>query len=530
MVEPPGLFRRVVKALVPLRVRTKVRLALGRINWWFTASLLGVARLAGIGGSEKIPFTAPVPRARPANYRYLHERNVQAMRALNDVDIRGCIEAAIPGATLSCSDEEIEKLHIKEAACHYLAVALLQGLGRLDEAIYWWRERRRIFSALARHYVRRDRVEHDPEHLIFDDFWTSHIGHTAMLGLYVKRNLLEGRPYRRLSLLRKPEPNPGNRCLVDHWQPYFRLADHVLELSISPDYSHYLAKNIFIDERLTGPETYFWQVYAEISRAWEEAKGGSLLELSKEEQRRGEETLAAMGIPRGAWYVCLHVRSSGFKSTHEGLHDTLNAAIASYDLAIDAIVRRGGWVIRMGNTSMPPLPERHGVVDYAHGQHRSDWMDVFLCATCRFYVGTSSGLAYVPNLFSTPCVFTNWFPTGTRPLNGTDIFIPKMHRYDRRDEFAPFAESLAPPLGHIHDKSGLTALGVSLSENSREDLRDVVDEMLDRLEGTPAYTPEDDALRARFDAVAMSARSFGNAQIGRDFIRKYRGLLPNGAA
>src|SRR6185503_11316602 len=281
---------------------------------------LRLVRLVGIGATETIPFIAPSPHTAPsANVRHLRNLNTQAVRALNNVDIPGCIRAAIPGATLSCSDAEIDKLHVKEVACHYLAVALLQGLGRLDEAIFWWRERRRVFAALARYYVRRDRVEHDPTRLIFDEFWTSHIGHTAMLGLYVKRNLLEGPPYRGLTLLRAPEPNPGNRCLVDHWHPYFTLVENSMEIPLSSDYSHYLAKNIFIDERLTGPETYFWQVYAEISRAWEQAKGGSLLELSKEEVQRGEETLAAMGIPRGSWYVCLHVRSSGFKSTHEGL-------------------------------------------------------------------------------------------------------------------------------------------------------------------------------------------------------------------
>jgi len=127
-------------------------------------------------------------------------------------------------------------------------------------------------------------------------------------------------------------------------------------------------------------------------------------------------------------------------------------------------------------------------------------------------------------------VFTNWFPTGTRPLNSTDLFIPKMHRYDQRGEFAPFAESLAPPLGHIHVKSTLATLGVSLCENSREELRDVVTEMMDRLDGRHVCTAEDQALRARFDAVATGARSFGNAQIGRDFIRKYRGLLPDARA
>jgi len=55
-------------------------------------------------------------------------------------------------------------------------------------------------------------------------------------------------------------------------------------------------------------------------------------------------------------------------------------------------------------------------------------------------------------------------------------------------------------------------------------------EMLDRLEAKAAYTAEDKHLQSRFDAVATNSRSFGNARIGRDFIRKYRRLLPSGDA
>jgi hypothetical protein len=124
-------------------------------------------------------------------------------------------------------------------------------------------------------------------------------------------------------------------------------------------------------------------------------------------------------------------------------------------------------------------------------------------------------------------VFTNWFPTGARPLNSSDIFIPKLHWYDEQDEFVPFAESLAPPLGHIHANPTLRALGVSLKDNTREDLRDAVVEKLDRLEAKATYTAEDNHLQTHFDAVAINSRSFGNARIGRDFIRKYRSLLPS---
>jgi len=488
--------------------------------------------MMGVWRAEDVPFPPVNPRTRRARTAIsnddLRRLNERAIIALNNVDIAACIRNAMPVATVACADEEFEKLQIKEEACLYLGVALLQGLGRLDDAVLWWREQRRLAAAIARHCLRQQYFVHDPRNLYFDQFWSGHVGHTALLGIYVKRNLLEGQPYRTLTLLRMPKGNHGNPCLVDHWQEYFTLAESPADLPGSSGFLRYGSKYLYLDERLIGPETYFWQAYAEISREWEQAGGGALLELSKHEIQRGQQTLIAMGIPRGAWYVCLHVRSEGFKPMHEGLQHTLNADIKTYDLAIDAIVKRGGWVVRMGDPSMPKLPATKGVVDYAHSRHKTDWMDIFLCGTCRFYVGTSSGLAYVPNLFAVPGVFTNWFPTGTRPLNSSDIFIPKLHWYDEQNDFVPFAESLAPPLGHIHANPTLRTLRVSLKDNTREDLRDVVVEMLDRLEDKAAYTAEDKHLQARFDAVAANSRSFGNARVGRDFIRKYGRLLPSG--
>jgi putative glycosyltransferase (TIGR04372 family) len=515
-----------------MSLKTIGKMLLARTIGVLAPYLLRLARVLDIWSFEAVPFGTASLRARRTRTTLskdtLRRLNRRAVEALNEVDIAGCIRDAMPGATMPCTDEEIEKLEIKELACLYLGIALLQGLGRLDEAVFWWREHKRIIAAIVRHHLGQPVLAGEIQDSIFDQFWLSHVGHTALLGIHVKKNLLEGKPYRRLALLRTLDSTRGNDYLINHWEQYFTLLENPDDLPSLFPYSRYFSKQLYLEERLAGPDTYFWRAYTEISRAWEQAGGGPLLELSNGEIHRGKQALAAMGVPGGAWYVCLHVRSSGFKPLHEALQDTLNADIATYDLAIDAIVARGGWVIRMGDPSMPALPARNGVVDYAHSPQKADWMDIFLCGTCWFYAGTSSGLAYVPNLFEIPCVFTNWFPTGTRPLNGTDIFIPKLHWYDKDNDFVPFAESLAPPLGHIHARPTLRDLGVSLKDNTPEDLRDVVIEMMDRLEAKAVYTASDRNLLARFETVATQSRSFGNARIGREFIRKYRRLLPSG--
>jgi len=61
--------------------------------------------------------------------------------------------------------------------------------------------------------------------------------------------------------------------------------------------------------------------------------------------------------------------------------------------------------------------------------------------------------------------------------------------------------------------------------NTPEEIREVVSEMLDRLDGNLSYTEADEALQSAFDAVAETNLSIGNARAGRDFLRRNSRLL-----
>ena len=70
-------------------------------------------------------------------------------------------------------------------------------------------------------------------------------------------------------------------------------------------------------------------------------------------------------------------------------------------------------------------------------------------------------------------------------------------------------------------------------ENTSEEIKDVVMEMLERFNGTLQYSEEDDDLQERFKSLAASSGElYGdkditvNARIGRNFLRKYAALLP----
>jgi putative glycosyltransferase (TIGR04372 family) len=121
-------------------------------------------------------------------------------------------------------------------------------------------------------------------------------------------------------------------------------------------------------------------------------------------QALGQAVLTEMGVPTDGWFACLHVREAS--SWKEG-ESTRNSEIDTYAELIDRITAKGGWVIRMGDGSMSPLPIMHNVFDYALSHWKSPTLDLFLIASCRVYVGTHSGILDLAGLLDRPRLITN---------------------------------------------------------------------------------------------------------------------------
>ncbi len=197
--------------------------------------------------------------------------------------------------------------------------------------------------------------------------------------------------------------------------------------------------------------------------------------------------------------------------------------MAAYAKAVHAIAERGGWVVRIGHEKSPALPPLPNVIDYAHSAHRSPAADLYILGAGRFFIGTSSGPAYVPPLFGIPCVLTNWAPTGQRPFNARDLYILKTYEEPARGGSAArplkFAEFLGPPVGYA--ASSVEARSLVAVPNTPDEICEVVVEMLDRLDGQSDRGADVALLQARFDAVARASSCIGNAQVGAAFLRRH---------
>ena len=211
--------------------------------------------------------------------------------------------------------------------------------------------------------------------------------------------------------------------------------------------------------------------------------------LNEEHYEKGVNSLKAFGLPKDAWYVTFHVREPGFRGDKENREKSQafnrNSNPKNYIKAMERITKAGGWVFRMGDPTMTRLPKMNQVIDYAHSPLRSDLLDVFLLATSKFCVGTSSGPMRVAGFFGVPVILSNnilhapYYSLKTR-----DLYLPKKIKKITDNKNIKLQEMIKLPLSLYEYGYQYKNLGLYLVENSPEEIDFTVKEMMERFNGS----------------------------------------------
>jgi putative glycosyltransferase (TIGR04372 family) len=226
------------------------------------------------------------------------------------------------------------------------------------------------------------------------------------------------------------------------------------------------------------------------------------LSFTKEEERRGEEGLRALGIPEGARWVCLIARDSFYLKAKGGgvdysYHDFRDSDIQTYRAAAVALMEKGYYVIRMGAYVKDSMKLAGTLfIDYAVSNRGSDFMDVYLGAKCAFCISNGTGFDGIPMIFRRPVCFVNETPFEYLSTWMKDsLAIWKHHEKDgKRMSVAEIVESGA---GLFSKAEEYAAAGITLVENTPEEIKDVALEMLE-----PRSEPQ--ALQAFWNAYPRS--------------------------
>lgn len=350
------------------------------------------------------------------------------------------------------------------------------------------------------------------------------IGHLALeVDWFLKRRALGQYGAIWPILMLRPE-RCANAALLEIWAPHFiHVTNPVVEFLLRP-LMYFDALRIDTASCVMGLGEP--ALYPLIHREW--GNRPPVFRIPDEMAQKGEAVLEALGLPVGAWFVCVHARDGVYSPGDESVHAFRNTSIALCESAVDEIIAHGGWCVRMGEKGTPPLRERPSVINYPDTSFKSDWMDLFLCARARFFLGNTSGICIVSTIAGVPSALTNMTPYGASLGVGTnDLSIPKgLRRAD--GEPLGWSEIFTSEISEYRFLSQFERAGLISVENTPDQIRALVLEMLDTLNGDALRSPQDEALQQRFRAM-LTEKHYSYHSTSRlcgAFLREHHGLTP----
>ncbi len=257
------------------------------------------------------------------------------------------------------------------------------------------------------------------------------------------------------------------------------------------------------------------------------------LKFTNEEESNGQEQLRLLGVPAGAKFICFHARDAAYLNqifhTSSDYHNFRDSNVQNYLLAAKTMTEKGYFLIRIGAIVMEPLEVSDPmIIDYPY-RDRSEFMDIFLLANCRFFIAANSGPCAIPTIFRVPNAFINVAPfLGAHGISRTeDLFIPKKYWNVSDQRHMSLNEIFKSGSANFLRGEQYSDIGIALIENTPEEICDLVEEMELRLNGLFKANEEDDGLHQRYEKIlAKNGCEIRKLpRIGTAFLRQNRYLL-----
>ena len=316
---------------------------------------------------------------------------------------------------------------------------------------------------------------------------------------------------------------PVNQSILGYWKKYFIVIQNpVLARLLSPLCFHPLLKS---DEKYAATQGGTSSVY-EINARWGDRD--PLLKITDQDLNAGRNILMQMGLQENDWFVCVHMREGGYSPSDEHLHSFRNPSIETLLPAIQYIIDQGGKCIRMGDKTMTSVPSIDGLIDYALSPYKSDFMDVFLCSECLFFLGSNSGLFEISTVFGTPVALSNMAPITTLPRGRHDISIPMMHSKFDQNVLLSFPEIMDTEIANFRYTDNYKKAGIDLIPNTQEEILELVTEQFQKGTNSFVLSEANEVLQKKYKALFKPGHyGYGYAsKIGEKFLERYSHLLP----
>lgn len=255
------------------------------------------------------------------------------------------------------------------------------------------------------------------------------------------------------------------------------------------------------------------------------------LSFTKKEENFGMKALRKLGIAENASFICIHARDSAYlKVLHSYrdwyYHNYRDCSISNYRDVAQQLAKRGYYVVRMGRLVEKPFFLEHPkIIDYTNSCMRSDFLDIYLSARCKFFISSGSGIDEVPKIFRRPVIYVNLLPLNCYyALSSIKLFIPKKLFLKKEKRFMKFSEMMDNPYYYTQEYEKKS---IEFVENTPDEITSLAIEMDERLKGIWKITGEDEQLQQRFWSFfkASELKDKPVSRIGAEFLRQNKHLL-----
>ena len=222
--------------------------------------------------------------------------------------------------------------------------------------------------------------------------------------------------------------------------------------------------------------------------------------------------LVGLGLTQGEKYVCFNVRDEeyslsrdlgkqGQKRHDHSVQNYRNPPIENYVPAVEYLLSRDFTVLHMGASVEKRFPVTHPrFIHYAGSSFRSDFLDVFLYANCRFaFQGSGSGIDTLASMFNKPLCLTDGVPLvhqlSAPSSTSLRLLTPVLLAFEDSCRILRLSEMAGSSFSSSRDYS---AHGLRLIYNDPSDIVECLQEMIAIVEDGDGSRPEFDELQRVF--------------------------------
>lgn len=201
------------------------------------------------------------------------------------------------------------------------------------------------------------------------------------------------------------------------------------------------------------------------------------IKITNEQNLRAQDVMNDLGCS-GKGIVCVHSRSEGYSIIDDDIQSYRNTTFSNYLPSIKMLLSRGYIVVVFGQDKEKIDFTHKNLVFVCDITDGSESFQLYCLSTCEFFLGNTSGIAFVASIFGKPLALANVVPVEALPFFEHDVGMFKSYYLNGLK--LTFEKCLKPEYSGFFRTKKFCDHKIELVENSPDEILLMCDWMITR--------------------------------------------------